>query len=75
MNMIKNILRKLDDELSKFEDDTEEVLRIGRHDIERARPMWVMLQSQDVTEEILKGTFRLRGDDDLMNVLCEEKPK
>lgn len=69
MNMLEKILRKLkDEEKGKFEGEIEEVVRMGRYAMERARPMRVTQWSQAVTEEILERTFRLMGDDNFKDI-------
>lgn len=72
INTVKKILRKENDEETVKLEEVEEVIRIGRYDEERIRPMRVALRSQTETVDILERTLRLRGDYEFKDV-CTKK--
>ena len=59
---IKEILKQLNDEdgNTKFEEEVEEVMRLGLYIEGGVRPIKLRLKTQTATEEILARTYKLR---------------
>lgn len=65
--MARNVQQKLDEE-TKFQDDTEEVTKMGKYQTEGAKPMNMTLKSWMETKEVLASTFKPIQLDDYRNV-------
>lgn len=68
------IERKISDEKSiKFEEEIEEVLKIGRFEIQGPKPIKVTLHLPAIMEELLERMFMLKGDIYIKKSLNEEE--
>ena len=72
-NNVKKILKKLnDEEETKFDEEIEEIQRMGRYEEGKIRPLKLRLKSQAVTEEILAKAFTLKRAEEY-NEVCIKK--
>ena len=73
MKMVKDLLKNLNDEdKQNLEEEVEEIHRLGPYKQGRTRPIKVLLKSQQVTEEILYRTTKLREVDGCKDIYIKK---
>ena len=69
LKSVRDLLKTLNDEdRNKLEDEVEEIHRMGQYKEGTTRPVKVLLRSQNVTEEILYRTSKLREMEGCENI-------
>ena len=61
-----------DEEETKFEEEIEEIQRMGCHEEGKTRPLKLRLKSQAVTEEILARAFTLKRAEEYNEVYIKK---
>ena len=72
-NNVKKILKKLnDEEETKFEEEIEEIQRMGCYGEGKTSPLKLRLKSQAITEEILARAFTLKRAEEYNEVYIKK---
>ncbi len=65
----KNVLNTLNvEESEKLEDEVDEIMRLGRYEEGRNRPLKLTLKSQMAAETALRRSYKLKPNEELKHV-------